>query len=133
MGASLNRVIIAGNLTRDPELRHIPSGTAVCNITVAVNDRVKRGDDWVDEATFCDVVLWSRTAEVANEYLAKGAGVLIEGRLKQESWEDKTSGQKRSKIVIVGEKMQMLGAKGEGGQKREPAAATVGDEDEVLF
>jgi single-strand DNA-binding protein len=131
--ASFCKVIVVGNLTRDPELRFIPSGTAVANIGLAVNEREKKGNDWVDSPCFLDVTLWGKTAEIANEFLSKGSSVLIEGRLKQESWEDKTTGQKRSKIVIVGEKMQMLGAKGEGGQKREPAAAAVGDEDEVLF
>ena len=84
--ASYNRVILVGNLTRDPELRYIPSGTAVTDVGLAVNDRVKRGDQWVEEATFVDVTLWGRTAEIANEYLSKGASVLIEGRLKLDKW-----------------------------------------------
>ena len=70
--ASFNRVILVGNLTRDPELRYIPSGTAVSDIGLAVNDRVKKGDQWVDEVTFVDITLWGRTAEIANEYLSKG-------------------------------------------------------------
>ncbi|MEN1681563.1 MAG: single-stranded DNA-binding protein [Planctomycetota bacterium] len=111
--ASYNRVILVGNLTRDPELRHIPSGTAVSEIGLAVNDRVKRGDQWVDETTFVDVTLWARTAEVASEYLSKGSSVLIEGRLRLESWEK--DGQKRSKLKVVADKMQMLGGRGGGG------------------
>ena len=111
--ASFNRVILVGNLTRDPELRYIPSGTAVSEIGLAVNDRVKKNDQWVDETTFVDVTLWGRTAEVANEYLSKGSSVLIEGRLKLDTWEK--DGQKRSKLRVVAEKMQMLGARGEGG------------------
>jgi single-strand DNA-binding protein len=111
--ASFNRVILVGKLTRDPELRYIPSGTAVSEIGLAVNDRVKKNDQWVDETTFVDVTLWGRTAEVANEYLSKGSSVLIEGRLKLDSWEK--DGQKRSKLRVVAEKMQMLGARGEGG------------------
>jgi single-strand DNA-binding protein len=111
--ASFNRVILVGNLTRDPELRYIPSGTAVSEIGLAVNDRVKRGDQWVDEATFVDVTLWGRTAEIANEYLSKGAPVLIEGRLKLDRWEK--DGQKHSKLRVVGERMQMLGGR-EGGR-----------------
>ncbi len=107
--ASFNRVILIGNLTRDVELRYITSGTAVTELGIAVNDRVKRNDEWVDEATFVDVTLWGRTAEVASEYLSKGSQVLIEGRLKLDSWE--TDGQKRSKLRVVGEKMQMLGSK----------------------
>src|SRR4029079_18520433 len=111
--ASLNRVILVGNLTRDPELRYIPSGTAVSEIGLAVNDRVKRGDQWVEETTFVDVTLWARTAEIANEYLSKGSSVLIEGRLKLDRWEK--DGQKHSKLRVVGERLQMLGARGGGG------------------
>jgi len=111
--ASYNRVILVGNLTRDPELRYIPSGTAVSDVGLAVNDRVKRGEQWVDEATFVDVTLWGRTAEIANEYLSKGSPVLIEGRLKLDRWEK--DGQKHSKLRVVGERLQMLGSRGEGG------------------
>ena len=111
--ASYNRVILVGNLTRDPELRYIPSGTAVSDIGLAVNDRVKRGDQWVDEATFVDITLWGRTAEIANEYLSKGSSVLIEGRLKLDRWEKE--GQKHSKLKVIGERLQMLGGRGEGG------------------
>ena len=111
---SLNRVILVGNLTRDPELRYIPSGTAVSDIGLAVNDRVKRGDQWVEEATFVDITLWGRTAEIANEYLSKGAPVLIEGRLKLDRWEK--DGQKHSKLKVVGERLQMLGSREGGGR-----------------
>lgn len=111
--ASFNRVVLVGNITRDPELRYIPSGTAVSDITLAVNDRVKRNDQWVEETTFVDVTLWGRTAEVANEYLSKGSPVLIEGRLKLDRWEK--DGQKHSKLRVVGERMQMLGSRGGGG------------------
>ncbi len=111
--ASYNRVILVGNLTRDPELRYIPSGTAVSDIGLAVNDRVKQGSEWVDETTFVDVTLWARTAEVANEYLSKGSSVLIEGRLKLESWEN-NEGQKRSKLKVIADRMQMLGGRGGG-------------------
>lgn len=111
--ASYNRVVLVGNLTRDPELRYIPSGTAVSDIGLAVNDRVKRGDQWVDETTFVEVTLWARTAEVANEYLSKGSPVLIEGRLKLDTWEKE--GQKFSKLKVIGEKMQMLSGRSGGG------------------
>jgi single-strand DNA-binding protein len=110
--ASFNRVILVGNLTRNPELRRIPSGTAVSELGLAVNDRRKNSDgEWVDETTFVDVTLWARTAEVACEYLSKGSPVLIEGRLKLDTWEN-NEGQKRSKLRVVGERMQMLGARG---------------------
>lgn len=111
--ASFNRVVLVGNLTRDIELRYLPSQMAVCDIGLAVNDRVKKDGQWVDETTFVDITMWGRTAEVANEYLSKGSSVLIEGRLKLDSWE--TDGQKRSKLKVVCERMQMLGGKGGGG------------------
>lgn len=111
--ASYNRVVLVGNLTRDVELRYTPSGTAVTDIALAVNERIKRNDQWIEEAHFFDVTLWGRTAEVAGEYLSKGSSVLIEGRLKLDRWEQ--DGQKRSKIQIVGEKMQMLGGRAGGG------------------
>jgi single-strand DNA-binding protein len=113
--ASFNRVILLGNLTRDPELRYIPSGTAVTEIGLAVNDRRKGANgEWIEETTFVDVTLWGRTAEVATEYLSKGSQVLIEGRLKLDSWQDK-EGQKRSKLRVVGDQMRMLGSKGQKG------------------
>lgn len=115
--ASYNKVTLVGNITRDVELRYTPSGTAVTDIGLAINDRVKRGDEWAEEATFVDITLWGRTAEVANEYLTKGSSVLIDGRLKFEQWE--TDGLKRSKLKVVGERMQML-----GGKDRPTAAAT---------
>lgn len=117
--ASFNKVVLVGNVTRDIELRHIPSGTAVCDVGLAVNDRVKRGDQWVEETTFVDISLFGRTAEVAAEYLTKGASVLIEGRLKLDTWEK--DGKKNSKLRVVGERMQMLGGKGE--PKAQPAAS----------
>jgi single-strand DNA-binding protein len=118
--ASYNRVVLVGNLTRDVELRYTPSGTAVTDISLAVNDRVKKNDQWVDEVNFFDITLWGRTAEVAGEYLSKGSSVLIEGRLKLDRWEQE--GQKKSKIKIIGEKMQMLGGRpgGGGGQSSGP-------------
>lgn len=111
--ASYNRVILVGNLTRDVELKYTQNGTAVTEIGLAVNDRRKnQNGEWVEETTFVDVTLWSRQAEVAGEYLSKGSSVLIEGRLKLDTWE--TEGQKRSKLRVVGERMQMLGGRGGG-------------------
>jgi single-strand DNA-binding protein len=116
--ASYNRVILLGNLTRDPELRYIPSGMAVSDIGLAVNHRYKNNNgEWVDEATFVDVTMWGRTAEIANEYLSKGSPVLIEGRLKLDTWEKE--GQKHSKLRVVCERMQLVGGprgEGQGGQ-----------------
>jgi single-strand DNA-binding protein len=114
--ASYNRVILLGNLTRDPQLRYISStGTAVTDIGLAVNDRRKDANgQWIEEPTFVDVTLWGRTAEVASEYLSKGSPVLIEGRLKLDTWQSK-DGQKQSKLKVVGERMQLLGSRGGGG------------------
>lgn len=112
--ASHNRVILLGNLTRDPEIRYLQSGMAVCDVGVAVNDRRKNANgEWIDEVTFVDVTVWGRSAEVMSEYLGKGSPVFIEGRLKLDSWEGQ-DGQKRSKLKVVCEKMQMVGAKGQG-------------------
>ena len=111
--ASFNKVILMGNLTRDPEVRYTPSGTAVTDIGLAVNRRWfdKANNHAKEETTFVDVTLWGRTAEVAGEYLSTGRPVLIEGRLQLDSWEDKESGQKRSKLKVIGEQMTMLGTK----------------------
>ena len=115
--ASFNRVILLGNLTRDVELKHLPSGMAVAEFGLAVNDRRKdQSGNWIEEATFVDITLWGRTAEVASEYLMKGSMVLIEGRLKYDQWEK--DGQKRSKLRVVGEKMQMMPKDGKGGGQR---------------
>ena len=112
--ASFNRVILVGNLTRDIELKYTPGGTAVTDVGMAVNDRRKNASgEWVDETTFVDVTLWGRTAEVASEYLGKGSPILVEGRLKLDTWE--TEGQKRSKLRVVCERMQMLSSPGSGG------------------
>jgi single-strand DNA-binding protein len=120
--ASFNRVILVGNLTRDVELRYIPSGMAVCDLGLAVNDRRKNAQgEWIDDPVFVDVTLWGRTAEVASEYLSKGSPVLIEGRLKYDQWEG-NDGQKRSRLRVVGEKMQMLGTR----QGDAPRAARAG-------
>lgn len=112
--ASFNRVILLGNVTRTVEVKYLQSGMAVAEVGLAVNDKRKNNaGEWVEEVTFVDVTLWGRTAEVAGEYLTKGAPVLIEGRLKLDQWE--TDGQKRSKLKVVGERLQMLSSRGGGG------------------
>jgi single-strand DNA-binding protein len=113
--ANLNRVLLIGNLTRDPEIRYTPKGTAVAEIGIAVN-RVFSGEDGEkrEEVTFVDVTLWSRLAEIAEQYLKKGRPVFIEGRLQLDSWDDKQTGQKRSRLRVVAENIQMLGSRGEG-------------------
>jgi single-strand DNA-binding protein len=114
--ASFNKVILLGNLTRDPEVRYTPKGTAVTDLGLAVN-RTYTADNGEkrEEVTFVDVTFWGRTAEVAGEYLKKGRPVFIEGRLQLDSWDDKQSGQKRTKLKVIGENMQMLGAPRGGG------------------
>ncbi|WP_297814268.1 single-stranded DNA-binding protein [uncultured Helicobacter sp.] len=110
-----NKVILVGNLTRDVELRYLPSGSALAKLGLAVNRRFKKQDgSQGDEVCYIDVNLFGRTAEVANQYLKKGSSVLIEGRLVLESWTD-NGGQKRSKHSITAENMQMLGSRNEGG------------------
>ena len=112
--ASFNRVVLMGNVTRDVEVRYLPSGAAVCELTLAVNDRRKNPQgNWVNEASFFDVTLWNRTAEIAGEYLQKGAPVLIEGKLRQESWTQE-DGQKRSKIRVIADQMVLLNGRGQG-------------------
>ncbi len=124
--ASYNRVILLGNLTRDPELRYIASGTAVTDIGLAVNDRRKNANgEWVEETTFVEVTLWGRTAEVASEYLNKGSPVFFEGRLKFDTWEGQ-DGQKRSKLRVVGDRMQLLSGRGQGEGGPRPAPARQG-------
>ncbi len=115
--ASFNRVVLVGNLTRDPQVRYTTGGTAVSEIGLAVNRQWydKQSNQKREETTFVDVTLWGRQAEVAGEYLSKGRPVLIEGRLQLDQWEDKQSGEKRSKLRVVGETMQLLGGRGEGG------------------
>jgi single-strand DNA-binding protein len=112
---SLNKVMLMGNLTRDPEVRHTPKGSAVADFAIAVN-RTWTNDNGQkqEEVTFVDVVLWARLAEIASQYLTKGSPVFVEGRLQLEQWDDKQTGQKRSRMRVVGESLQMLGGKKEG-------------------
>jgi len=115
MAFSLNNVVIGGNVCRDIELRTIPSGTSVCEMSLAINDRVKKGTEWVDRTSFVDVVLWGRTAEIADQYLSKGSPCVIVGRLEQQTWEK--DGKRHSKLKVIGEKMQLLGGKSGGKAK----------------
>ena len=116
--ANLNKVMIIGNLTADPEVRTTPRGTALTELRLAVN-RVSSGQnegERREETTFLDVTCWGRTGEIAAQYLAKGRPVFIEGRLQMDTWEDKQTGQKRSRIRIVAENLQLLGGRGDGPQ-----------------
>jgi single-strand DNA-binding protein len=152
--ASFNKVILLGNLTRDPEVRYTPKGSAVCDLGLAVN-RVYTTDSGEkrEEVTYVDVVLWARLAEIAGEYLKKGRPVFIEGRLQMDTWDDKQTGQKRTRLRVVGESMQLLGSRPAGtgaaaetaGEDRQTSggaktsappsktAPSVPDEDEIPF
>ena len=114
--ANLNKVMLIGNVTRDPEIKYTPKGSAVTDLGIAVN-RVytPEGGEKREETTFVDVTLWGRQAEIAGEYCKKGRSIYIEGRLQLDSWEDKASGQKRSKLRVVGENFQLLGPRPGGG------------------
>jgi single-strand DNA-binding protein len=113
--ASFNKVVLMGNLTRDPETKFLPNGSAVGSISLAVNRTWfdKASQQKKEEVTFVDVTLWGRDAEVAGEYLAKGRSVLIEGRLTMDTWDDKATGQKRSKLKVTCERLVLCGGKGE--------------------
>lgn len=123
--ASYNKVLLMGNLVRDPELRYTPGGAAVCEFAIAVNRNWtdKKSGEKRDEVAYVDIVAWARTAEICAEYLKKGRPVFVEGRLKQDRWEDKTSGQKRSKLSVTAETVQFLGSGGGGGRGGDQAAS----------
>lgn len=114
--ASLNKVMLIGNVTRDPEVKFTPKGSAVADLGLAVN-RVytNQSGEKTEEVTYVDVELWDRLAEIAGEYAKKGRPVFIEGRLRLDSWEDKQSGQKRNRLKVVAEGLQLLGSRPGGG------------------
>ena len=113
--ASLNKVMLIGNLGKDPEVRYTTSGTAVASFSVATSEKYKnKSGEWEEKTEWHNVTLWARLAEIAGEYLSKGKTVYIEGRLQTRKWQDR-DGKDRYTTEIVGEKMQMLSAKGEGG------------------
>jgi len=133
-----NKVILVGNLTRDPELRYLPSGQAICNSGIATNRKFKKQDgSQSEEVMFIDITLFGRTAEIANQYLKKGSKVLVEGRLKLETWTDQ-SGQKHSRHLVLAENLKMLGDKDGGAVKAtqpkpQHNAYNGVDEDEIPF
>ncbi len=125
-GKSVNKVILVGNLGKDPEVKYTPSGTPVAKLTLATNERFKdKSGEWQDRTEWHNVVLWQRLAEIAGEYLKKGGKVYIEGRLQTRSWDDKTSGQKKYMTEVVASDLVLLGGRGEGegGHARGAAAA----------
>jgi single-strand DNA-binding protein len=122
MAANLNKVLLIGNLTRDPELRYVPSGTAVATFTLAVNRVYKAQDgEKKEETSFIRIVVWGRRAEVCGEYLSKGSPVFVEGRLQSRNWEAQ-DGQKRSTTEVIADNVQFLRGSGAAGEK--PGAAS---------
>jgi single-strand DNA-binding protein len=113
--ANLNKVMLIGNLTRDPEIKYTPKGTAIADIGLAVNrNYTTESGEKREEVTFIDVTLWGRVAEIVGEYCKKGRPLFVEGRLQLDTWDDKQTGQKRSKLKVVGDNIQLLGGR-EGG------------------
>ena len=129
MAGNINRVVLVGNLTRDPELRHTPSGTPVCSLRVAVNTRRKdETGQWVDKPNYFDVTVWGQQGENCAQYLSKGRPVAIDGRLEWREWEAQ-DGTKRQAVEVIADTVQFLGGRGEGadgGNQFVPAGATSG-------
>jgi len=127
MAKSVNKVILIGNLGKDPELKYTPSGTAVAKFSLATNERYKdKAGEWQDRTEWHNIVAWQKLAEIAAEYLKKGRSVYIEGRIRTHSWEDKQSGQKKYMTEIIANDLVLLGGRGEGGEaggRGRPAAA----------
>jgi len=120
--ANLNRVLLIGNLTRDPDVRYTPKGTAVADLSMAINRFLKSDDgDQKEEVTYVDVTLWARLAEISGQFLKKGKPVFIEGRLHLDTWDDKQTGQKRSRLRVIGESMQLLAPRNGNSQPAAPS------------
>jgi len=119
---NLNKVMIMGTLTRDPEIKYLPKGTAVATLGIAINRNYSTDSgEKREEVTFVDVELWGKQAELAGEHLAKGKPVFIEGRLKLDTWDDKSTGQKRSKMKVVGDNLQFLHQRTQADGPKQPA------------
>jgi single-strand DNA-binding protein len=124
--ASLNKVFLIGNLTRDPELRVTPKGTPICQFGIAVNRQYKDDSGATrDETTFVDIEAWGKQGELVAKYLGKGSQCMVEGRLKLDQWEDKASGQKRSRLKVVLDNVQFLGAPRGSGASAPPSSDDV--------
>ena len=138
---SINRVCISGNLTRDPETRALPNGTAVLQMRMAVNDRRKnpQSGEWEDVPNYFDVVLFGKRAESLSRFLSMGSKIFVEGKLRWHEWEDKTTGDKRSKVEIIADDIEFASSRGESGgsgggsysppAKSAPVADSMGEED----
>ena len=118
--ANLNKVILIGNLTRDPELRYTPQGSAICDMGLAINRQYTTNDGVKkEEVCFVDITAWGRQAETCNRFIKKGSQIFVEGRLKLDSWQDKETGKNRSKLNVVAERIQFLSGSGAGRQPDE--------------
>jgi single-strand DNA-binding protein len=131
MAANINRVVLVGNLTRDPEMKHLPSGTALCSLRIAVNTRRKdESGQWTDKPNYFAVSVWGAQGESCAQYLAKGRPVAIDGRLEWREWEATDGSGKRQAVEIVADNVQFLGSRGDGdgggggGQQFVPAGAS---------
>jgi single-strand DNA-binding protein len=143
MAKSVNKVILVGNLGKDPEVKYTPNGTAVAKFSVATNERFKdKAGEWQDRTEWHNIVAWQRLAEIIGEYIKKGSKVYIEGRLQTSSWEDKQSGEKKYRTEIIAQDLVMLGGRGDveqdvgslrngnhGRQSREEVSPEITDED----
>lgn len=117
MAKSVNKVILVGNVGRDPELKYTPSGTAVVSFSIATNERYKdKNGEWQDRTEWHNVKAWQRTAEIVGEYVKKGSKVYVEGSLRTDSWEDKNTHEKKYRTEIIVNDLVLLGGRGEGGQ-----------------
>lgn len=123
---NLNKVLLMGNLTRDPVLRYLQSGQPVCEFGLAINRRFRRNEEWVEETCFVDITVWGRQGETCNQYLRKGSGAFVDGRLQFDSWQT-PEGQKRSKLRVVAERVQFLPKGGQGPGTRDADASSEGD------
>jgi single-strand DNA-binding protein len=131
--ASINRVVLVGNLTRDPDVRSLPSGKSVVELGIAVNHRYKNQttDQWVEEPNYFTIVVFGAQGEACAQYLSKGRPVAVDGRLRWSSWEDKNGGGKRSKIDVIADTVQFLGSRGDdSGQSGQANQANQGNQDQ---
>ncbi len=135
---SFNKVILMGNLTRDPEVRYTPNGIAVASFALAINRKYKQGDETKEEVSYIDIVVFGKQAESCGQYINKGDSVLIDGRLQQRRWDDKDTGQKRSKVEVVAQSVNFMPKRsaaghGTGQGHAEPLPEPPVDEGEIPF
>ena len=129
--ASFNKVMLMGNLTRDPELRYTSNGSAVTSFGLAVNRKFKQGDEWKEDVGFVDITVWGKQGENCAEYLSKGRPAFIEGRLQYSTWE--SDGQKKNKLEVVANTVQFLGSRNDSQVSSSEAQPPITNEDDVPF